>query len=109
MTLLELYKEVKDLKMEGNVIVPFRKSEYHICRIGQFSVIPDMTIDITESDNHEAISVNDFVEIINKAIVRGRRGALEYAQVELYYEGKDNIYGLSGVYAMDEKLYLIIG
>ena len=110
MKVSELYKAGKDLKLKGNVIVPFRKSEYHVCRIGTFHVIPDMTIDITEPENHDTISVEDFVNVINEAIrYSGIPGGAKHASVEIYYHGKESIYDLSSVYVMNDNLYLIIG
>lgn len=105
MKLLDLYREIKDLKLKGNVVVPFRKSIYGICRIGQFSIIPDVTVTFKKDvDKDEHISVNEFIEVINKLVRRAG-----HCGVEMIWDGKKRWYDLTNVYIVDETLYLMVG
>lgn len=108
MKLLELYNKIKDLKLKGNVIVPFYKLEYNIKKISQFNIVPDVSIEFIEKDKYKPITFKTFINILDKA-VNYAGDASKFVDVEMYYDKKEKLYNLRNVYKAGENLYLNIG
>ena len=109
MKLKELHNRIKDLKLGGDVIIPFRKSEYTIKSIGQGHFVLDVHIEIVKRDENGSISVKRFVEIIDEAMKRASGNA--HCEVEMFYNEDGPMYELAEAYFdgnFNENLYLTI-
>ena len=109
MKLKELHNKIKDLKLKGEVIIPFRKSEYTIKSIGQGHFILDVHIEIVKRDEHEHISVKRFVGIIDEAMQRASGNV--HCEIEILHDEDGPFYKLAEVYFdgnFNDNLYLTI-